>query len=94
MQKAGHQDRIKIAENRVEGFGRIGRFGRLLRANFTGRGAWRDRERRDARAVIGDPIDHLMSEFAKLFRGHIIWPRAMPRSAGEQFAPEKRFCAT
>ena len=48
----------------------FGRRGRQLRANFARRGTGHHVEICYMRAVIGDPIDELVSGFPKLFRGH------------------------
>ncbi len=70
--EAGHDDAVEIGEDGVEGFGRLGRVGGERGFDIAGRGARHDGAFGDGGAVVGDAVDDLVAEAAKLFGCHII----------------------
>ena len=69
-----HNDLVEIAENGGEGFRFERGFGGKLPFDLARRGSSHHRQPGDARPVVGDPIDQLVSRRAKFFRSHVRLP--------------------
>ena len=68
--EAGHDDAVEIGQDGVEGFGRLRGVGGQGSFDFAGRGARHHGALSDGGAVVGDAIDDLVAEAAKLFGSH------------------------
>ena len=90
MCEPGHDQSVKILEQRLE---RLGIFGRLIgeaRQNITGRELREDREGREPLAIVGDPSRHPFGGGDKGVAAHVMPPRPARRPVRSDCSPMRR----
>ncbi len=70
VREAGHDDPVEIGQDCIEGFGRLRRVGRQRCLDLAGRGPRHHGAFGDGGAVVGNAVDDLVAEAAKLFGRH------------------------